>query len=177
MTPSERRDFFAFMAEYATESDRAAGVLVGTLLDEALSALLMCDFVDSKDLDKCVFSDDRLLGSLSAKIDFAFFRGHLTTSIRRNLHLLRKIRNHCAHRRTASFSKSPIRDLASELIAAKSGPGLQTDFPGLSIPRIQVLMAAFMSAALIRARASKLSNTKPRIPATIREAFGGADTA
>ena len=100
-TPKSRRlakNFKTFYDQMSDESDRGAVIVSVSLIDELLGNLLKAKLAPSleksDELFDAAFSP---FGSFSAKIDLAYRIGLLRPSVRKSLHLLRKIRNNFAH--------------------------------------------------------------------------------
>jgi DNA-binding MltR family transcriptional regulator len=152
MTLSTSEALRAFVEEYATESDRAAGILVGVGLDGRMEDLLRAHLVAWPKLGERLLGENRPLGSFSARIDVAYALGLLPDTEWRNLHALRKIRNFCAHRPSVSFTDPPIRQLAAGLRSMGAEPGWQPTegiLASVSLPRFQVFLAAFQLFSML----------------------------
>jgi len=78
-----------------------------------------------KDVSNTMFSGYGPLASFSSKIDMAYSFGLITKSEAEDLHIIRKIRNECAHSidTVIDFSKSPVVDHIARL--KTSGTALQ----------------------------------------------------
>ena len=84
--------------ELATLSDRAAGIVATTLLENSLDGVLVYMFVNSEaSLLKEIFSENGPLATFSAKIRLAFALGLVTAEGRHDLDIVRKVRNSFAH--------------------------------------------------------------------------------
>jgi DNA-binding MltR family transcriptional regulator len=98
------------MAAYSDESDRAAALLIASFLESGLSDGLKRSLVEDDSVTR-LFQAYGPLATLSGKIDIAFAVGLLTTEIKADLHLIRKIRNHFAHHPDLTdFTEAPVRD-------------------------------------------------------------------
>ena len=92
------------------ESDRGAAVLAGSFAEHYLGNYLMFFFPEDVDTD-AMFGNSGALSSFSQRIEIAYAFGLLTKSSRRDLSLVRKIRNHFAHHPADSgFEASPVRE-------------------------------------------------------------------
>jgi hypothetical protein len=101
----------------ALSSDRATGIVATAYLEDKLTSLIRQKFIiDDADKErqesiKNLFRDGGTLGSLGAKIHFAFAVGLLSPQGKKDFSQINKIRNHFAHVLSgASFNESPIRE-------------------------------------------------------------------
>jgi len=97
-------------------SDRASAIVAGSVLETALENALKTRFLE--DQHEVLFKGGMaVLGTFSAKIQLAYAIGSIPRSEFKNLNLVRKIRNHCAHeiQGKVSFSESPLRDYIDEI--------------------------------------------------------------
>jgi DNA-binding MltR family transcriptional regulator len=87
-----------FIKQFKNESDRAAVILSTIILDERLEELIKSFLVKSlKEDDELFDSYGAALYDFSGKIDMAYRLGLISKSFRRDLHIIRKIRNEFAH--------------------------------------------------------------------------------
>lgn len=93
------------VSELSRDDDRALAIVALAMIDEALSIRISVAMaVEAATVDTLLFkAGSGPLGTLSSRIDLLFCLGLLTEEERRNLHLMRKIRNEFAHD-TASLS-------------------------------------------------------------------------
>lgn len=87
-------DYQKFFDEFMGESDRAAIVLGAAQMDELLKDILMKRLISPK---KDLFDFNGPFGTFSARIDTAHATGAIDKSFANKIHLVRKIRNQCAH--------------------------------------------------------------------------------
>jgi hypothetical protein len=100
---------------YASGSNRAAGILATSFLDNLLETLLLAHLVDDQKV-RDLFEGDRPLATFSARISLAFAIGYIPPNVYADLSLLRKIRNHFAHSaEQVSFEDGRIRDWCGAL--------------------------------------------------------------
>lgn len=146
--PNSPDDWLELIHEqFARESDRAAAVLVGAMLDRALGDLLeRCLLPPLKPERSLLYGNNAPLGTLSARIDAAHQLGLISRYMARDLHLVRKIRNEFAHHPLqATFGEERIRDWVRVLeegsdynrrqpaLRASIGPpGTRGDFLGIA---------------------------------------------
>lgn len=106
----------AFRRSLTRESDRGCALFAAAYLDEALLALLRASFVDHEPTIREFTGTNGPLASFSARIDACFLLGLLSEAERRELHLVRKIRNDFAHKaEPIDFEHSPIADRCRQL--------------------------------------------------------------
>ena len=75
--------------------------MAAAFLDDQLGLLLRQVFIDDERVADELLEASKPLGTFSSRIDLAFLLGYLGENERRDLHLIRKIRNAFGH--TASF--------------------------------------------------------------------------
>jgi hypothetical protein len=137
----------AIHREFARESDRAAGIVVAAMLDEALKDLLTKRLVPAPKKDRDLVTGQRApLGTFSTRIDAAHQLGLISSFLARDLHLIRDIRNTFAHEPGEStFETASVKDRVAALeqasdynrrqpdLRAKMGPpGTRGDFLGIA---------------------------------------------
>jgi hypothetical protein len=133
--------------EFARESDRAAGIVVGAMLDEALKILLAKRLLPPQNKDRDILEGHRApIGTFSARIDAAYQFGLISHFLARDLHLVRNVRNAFSHDAVeCTFDRSDIRDRVRALEVASDynrrrpdlrltmgPPGTRGDFLGIS---------------------------------------------
>lgn len=97
------------------KDERSIALIGGTFCEMALEHVLKGFLPDNeKDVHK-LFEFNQPLGSFSNKITMAFCLGIIDRLIRRDLDLIRKIRNKFAHDLYASFSDHQIKQWSCEL--------------------------------------------------------------
>jgi hypothetical protein len=101
------------------ESDRACAVLGVATVDVFLEGLLQAAMI--ADAPAELFKSNGSCATLSSKIDLAFALGLIPSDDRRDLHLLRKIRNDFAHAvdHELSFVHPRVADRVKELAIPK----------------------------------------------------------
>ena len=118
--------------EFDKESDRAAVILVASLIDECLAALLKMYLVPiAQSKDSLFDSATAPLSTFSAKIDLSHRVGLLSANLCRDIHLIRKIRNSFAHDiYGCTFQNGSVRSRVDELfksvVVLKQYGGLAT---------------------------------------------------
>lgn len=129
-TPAHQWSVDFLRDEFDKESDRAAVILVASLIDECLTALLKGHLVPIAQSQDALFdSATAPLATFSAKIDMAHRVGLLSAKLCRDIHLVRKIRNSFAHDiYGCSFSNGSVRARVDEIY--KSMEGLDAEAEG-----------------------------------------------
>jgi hypothetical protein len=160
--------FFEFAGEYLNQTDRAAGVLVGVLVDGALAGLLRSFFVVGPPCVERLLEDTRLLGTTSIKVDLVEALGLVSSEMASSLRVLTRIRNHCAHEPRASFAVPPISDMAAILFAAETAASLRDSSPppfnAQSIPRLQVFICAYTLCGVLEGLAARVRKQRTTVP-------------
>ena len=115
-------EYKKFSAHYKNESDRAVVLLASSYLDEILERLLSKRLVPCK-RTKALFSGYAPLATFSARIDIAFAVGIIPGHLARDLHIIRKLRNLCAHKADKlEFSSEEITQLCNSLSHSHGPP-------------------------------------------------------
>lgn len=97
--------------ELVTLNERTAAIVAAAHLDGWLETMLRSYFVDSREEADRILEAEGPVGSFSARIRLAFCLGLLRDDQRRDLHLVRRVRNRAAHlAERFSFEESPVRD-------------------------------------------------------------------
>lgn len=152
--PTGEAEFNAFLQEFQGESDRAAAVLAAAYLDEQLKDLLTAAFtVDSKGAE--LLDVNQPLGSFGPRIAISEAVGLITAPERRDLDLLRKIRNDFAHKlHGMSFADQRVasRCAAFECIDDFLRTQVAVPVEYVSDPRSRFNLAASLLAWYIRLR-------------------------
>jgi DNA-binding MltR family transcriptional regulator len=90
--------FKFLLNQFKNESDRAAVILVASILDETLQTLLKSHLVPIPNSDDSLFDNATSpLSTFSAKIDICYRIGLISGKFSRDIHIVRKIRNSFAH--------------------------------------------------------------------------------
>lgn len=122
--PAETRRHFAIQEEIASQSDRGAALVAAAYVEErlraAIRALCTDTIADAKDggdtVEARLFEGNGAVATFSAKINVGFAMGFFGPVTLRDLHLVRKIRNHFAHEvSSVSFADAPVSDWCREL--------------------------------------------------------------
>jgi hypothetical protein len=105
--------FNSFVADFMNESDRASIVLgaaqIDVLLEQILSKRLIGQTKDMLDFNGS-------LGTFSARIDMARATGVIDVGFASALHIIRRIRNSCAHSiSNINLHQAPVSDQIREL--------------------------------------------------------------
>ncbi|CAG1770873.1 hypothetical protein BAC2_01338 [uncultured bacterium] len=117
-------DWNAVLAnEFAKESDRAAVILTSAILERVLESLLCKRLAPPSDHPDELFQGRGPASGLSAKIAFAYRLGLISSGFRRDLDLIRRIRNEFAHNvHGCSFESQGVQ---SRVLALSTSSGLQ----------------------------------------------------
>ncbi|SRR6266478_1689362 len=153
-------EYNAIAERFDAETDRAAAVLAGGFLDDFLEQLLRSVFVEHERNDE-LFEGNGPLRSFGSKIALVFALGIASEPVRRDLDLIRKVRNHFAHYIfEASFSLQPVAQWCGALGAGtEESAELRAAIKGYS-PRQRYLFA--VATAMLRLAQS------PKVPSDVR---------
>jgi hypothetical protein len=116
-TPSHQWSVDFLNDEFEKESDRAAVILVASLIDDCLTGLLKSYLVPiAQSQDSMFDSATAPMSTFSAKIDISHRIGLISAKLCRDLHLIRKIRNSFAHDiYGCSFDNGSVRARVDEV--------------------------------------------------------------
>lgn len=105
---------------FFVESDRSAAIVAAAMLDDALKCLLTRRLVPAVSRERSIVEGANApLATFSARIDACHQLGLVSRQLARDLHLIRKIRNHFAHNAlVAGFDARPVRDWVNALAQA-----------------------------------------------------------
>jgi len=108
--------FMDFRRALTKETDRGCALFAAAYLDRATSDLLYLSLVENKHVEKDLFEGTAPLASFSSRIKLAYYLGKLSPSMRRDLDLIRKIRNDFAHSaENLTFDTEKIANRCKEL--------------------------------------------------------------
>lgn len=140
---SDRFDEVAdFRASLNPETDRGCALMAASFLDSELELLLGQFVVDDSKVIEETFSQGKPIGTFSSRIDLAYLLGLIGKSTRRDLHLIRKIRNDFGHtHRPLSFADQNVSNRCRELT--------YTQRPDTDPPRKHFISAAVGALAII----------------------------
>jgi hypothetical protein len=107
--------------ELVKQSDRGAGIIAASLIEELLEIVILNRLRPlSSDKHRNLFAGSSPLSTFAAKIDIAYAIGVINELTHIQLHLIRRVRNHFAHRiQPLDFEHPEIKQLitSNELIA------------------------------------------------------------
>lgn len=102
-------------AELSGQSDRAAALVGASLLEDQLESILRRYMIPHKNVDS-LFESNGPLATFSAKIDMAHCLGLVSGHVCKELHIIRRIRNDCAHtHQPVAFSDPATRSRIESL--------------------------------------------------------------
>lgn len=134
------------------ETDRGCALMAAEYLSNQLGELLRAHFIDDKKTcDEVLEAANGALSTFSPRIEFAYLLGLIGPAARRELHLVRKIRNEFAHQyRPLAFDEERISARCQELRT-------HSIFPDLS-PRANSVRSAMGLLAVIHGRLALTSH-------------------
>jgi hypothetical protein len=111
------RAILDFRHSITAETDRGAALMAAAFMDDKLKFLITAKLVDDKKLARRAFDFNGPLGTFSARIDFAHLMGVLPGNARRDLHVIRSIRNKFAHEAgPMDFEDERVKPLCETLV-------------------------------------------------------------
>ena len=111
-----------FRSSLHRESDRGCALAAAAYLEERLGCLIAGFVIDCPDVVERLLESNGPASTFSARIDLAYLLGLIGPKGRRDLHLIRRIRNDFAHVATVvSFLESPVRERCTELYQEADG--------------------------------------------------------
>ena len=114
--PEHFREVCEFRFSLNAETDRGCALMVAAFLDSKLEQLLAARFVDDPKVIAAHLSQSGPLATFSSRIDAAYLLGLIGKNVRRDLHLIRKIRNDFGHTHEAiQFSDERMHNRCKEL--------------------------------------------------------------
>jgi len=114
--PSTARSFNDVQKELTEQTDRGAALVAAAYLDDALKEMLQKYFAGEQRTVDGAFKGNGLVASFSNRIALAYFLGLLTETERRDMNLIRRIRNDFAHvHESISFNEPPSSQRCLEL--------------------------------------------------------------
>ena len=110
------REVFEFRHSLSEETDRGCALMAAAYLADQLERLLRRTFVDDETAIEELFRPLGPLGSFSGRIEMCYALGLLSDETRRDLNLIRKIRNDFGHvAKTLTFDEPGIDARCREL--------------------------------------------------------------
>jgi DNA-binding MltR family transcriptional regulator len=94
---SRYKEIFDLKISLDAETDRGCSLMIGAYLDELLKIFLSSLFVADANASVSFLRADGPLGTFSSRIELCYLLGQISEVVRRELHLMRKIRNEFAH--------------------------------------------------------------------------------
>lgn len=117
MTDTER---FIYMLreEWSAGSDRSCVIVVASIIDELLGQLIRARLAPNPSSTDTLFDGPNApLASLSARIDLSYRIGIISSKLCRDLHIVRRLRNHFAHSvQACTFADTGCKDQVQELM-------------------------------------------------------------
>ncbi len=106
--------------ELFKQSDRAAAVVSGSILEEILQRMLLAFFLSHNNIEKNLFDGLTPLSTFGAKIDIAYHVGLINDAEYGDLKLIKRIRNEFAHSiKGINFDAEIIKNRCYELQTLK----------------------------------------------------------
>lgn len=110
------KEAIEFRKTLNSESDRACALMAAAYLELQLEKLIKSFLVEDAPVVNRVLGSSGPFGNFASKIDMAYLLGLIPNLVRRDLHLLRKIRNDFAHTHTQiDFTNPTVASRCHEL--------------------------------------------------------------
>ena len=90
-------EIISFRSSLSEETDKGCALMAASFLEHRTLELLKAFLVEDEKVFDILFSHNGPLSSFSSRIDMAYSLGLIPAAMRRDLHILRKIRNEFAH--------------------------------------------------------------------------------
>jgi DNA-binding MltR family transcriptional regulator len=167
----EAKDVFAFRHTLNGETDRGCALMATAYLDDQLARLLRAYFADDvKAADELLENADGPLASFSGKIKLSYLLGLIGPSAKRELDLVRRVRNDFAHVHTPmSFDDDSMANRCRELTVHNLFP---TAAPRTIFLRTVMGLLAVVHARLYttsHAQAAKDVNPSPELKRDVKD--------
>src|SRR4051794_30171075 len=94
----QQKEIEAFRKALTAESDRGCALFAAAYLDHSLSDVLYVSLVANKKIETDLFEGTAPLASFSSRIKMAYYLGLISQPCRRDLDIIRGIRNDFAHK-------------------------------------------------------------------------------
>ena len=108
-----------FLTVLAAESDRGLVLAGAAFIDNSLEKLLRSYLVPSPEIDK-LFSSNGSLATFSNRITMAYSLGLIDSAVKRDIDLIRKIRNDFAHtEQPVALTDSAVSNRVGELVCLR----------------------------------------------------------
>jgi len=120
MDEPDLKYFAEFLAEFQKESERGAALVGAALLDARLERILRSHFVEGKCAEELLGGGNAPLASFSSRIKCCYVLGLITTGERKDLEIVRAIRNAFAHEEHGlTFENNKIKGLCTSLASRR----------------------------------------------------------
>lgn len=114
--PKIMQETMKFRSSLTEETDRGCALISASFLDKQLEELIKSYLVNDTNIVNNIFSSNGALGTFSSRIDMAYLLGLIGKKARRDLHIIRKIRNEFGHNpEPISFDTQSIQNRCVEL--------------------------------------------------------------
>ena len=147
------KEAFEFRKTLNSESDRACALMAAAYLELQLEKLIKAFLVADDPVVKRLLDPLGPFGNFSSKIDITYLLGLIPRLVKRDLHLLRKIRNDFAHTYTQIDFTDPV-------IAARCYELNYHGLPKVHEPRRKFIRVTMGMMAFIHAKLAATEHTQ-----------------
>ena len=159
-TRRQLEDLSGWMEEFQAETDRGAALIGGAFLDEQLKELLQGFLVDDTKRAEEMLGAMGPLGTFSSRILASYLLGLITSECYEDLQLVRKIRNHFAHKlQGTTFADQQVVGWCSTL---RQCDRLEFDSP--LTPRDRFVITVIQLNTWIKLKASSVNKGRRKSP-------------
>lgn len=149
-------EVITFRKSITNESDRGAGLMAAAFIDDRLAELISSKLINDDALIKSLLDFNGPFGNFSARIEVSFGFGLIPNNVRRDLNLLRKIRNDFAHTANqVTFYDQPIASRCRELALDNKSKDAN---PRGKFTRAMVVCLVVIQLAILRANRPEQPN-------------------
>ncbi len=163
----------AFRETLDAETDRGCALMSAAYLDSQLEQLIRVSIVDDEDVADELLSQSKPLSSFSSRIDLAYLLGHVGKNVRRDLHLIRKIRNDFGHTSSPlDFGHPPIAARCREMYHCFLA---DADPPRKRFTNTVISILAFIHGPIRFSNRPPLKSDVPMTPERRKRVLGSVD--
>ena len=146
-------EMVAFRKSIIFETDRGCALMSAACIDNFLGNLLRAHLIDDTTVVPKLFMQYGPLSTFSSRTDLAYVLGLIDAETRREINLVRKIRNEFAHRHEPiSFELPAIKDQCRQFLLSQK----------VDTPRKQFTLGVMFTLATLITRIQATTHCQPR---------------
>lgn len=148
--------------EIFKQSDRAAGIVSGSILEEILQRMITAFLMSHPNISKTMFDGVSPLSTFAAKIDLSYHLGLINETEYKDLNLIKKIRNEFAHSiKAISFDTNIIKDRCQELKTLQQSNPPKVMYDNIKSVKMFYQINTTMLAAILFDKAAQIKELNP----------------